>query len=223
MIEIVTPRNRQFYREQLEAMHRMRYRVVVEEWGWDVPSARSGYDIDPFDAEDTVYILHINEARDGVDGCCRLNPTTKPTMLSEIYLDACDLMALPRDPCVWETSRFVISDDLESKERYLEIMWRLGVGINEYCRQAGIKQIAWYTNPPFYNTICSVMRVTPLGRPLYNNADDDFYTPALSDVDNDSLKKMRSKLKDPEIDLCYITAPLSLASLHANDNRQAAA
>ncbi len=208
MIEIVTPQNHQLYRDQLDLMHRMRYRVVIEKWGWEVPTARPGYDIDPFDAEHTVYILHLNDERNEVQGCCRLNPTTKPTMLSELYAEECDLSGPPQDPRIWESSRFVISDTLQSKEEYLEIMWRLGVGINEYCLKFGIDQIAWYTSPPFYNAICSVMQVTPLGRPLYNNADDDFYTPALSNVDEESLQKIRQNLHDPEMELCFVTTPL---------------
>ena len=212
MIEIVTPQNRDYYHRQIDAMHRMRYRVVVEKWGWDVPSARPGFDIDPYDTEDTVYILHLDETRTEVEGCCRLNPTTKPTMLSEIYADSCDLLEAPCDPKIWESSRFVIADNLGSKERYLEIMWRVGVGLAEYCLIAGIDQIAWYTSPAFYHTICSVMRVTPRGRPLYNNADDDFYTPALSDVDQEALKKLRRNLQDPKTELCFVLSPLLRAS-----------
>ncbi|MEM6625109.1 MAG: acyl-homoserine-lactone synthase [Pseudomonadota bacterium] len=111
MIEIVTPGNRRCYAPLIEDMYRMRYDVVVKKWGWRVPGATPGRDKDQFDTDETVYILHLDEGRRKVLGCCRLNPTTGPTMLSDLFEDACDLQAVPRDRTIWEASRFVVSRD----------------------------------------------------------------------------------------------------------------
>lgn len=54
-------------------MHAMRYRVVVEDWGWNIPGISPGCDRDPFDTEETAYV--IAEASDGyVAASARLNP-----------------------------------------------------------------------------------------------------------------------------------------------------
>ena len=208
MIEIVTPLNRHMYGPLLEDMHRMRYSVVVERWGWEVPGAQPGYDKDAFDTPDTVYVLHLDKSRTVVQGCCRLNSTLRPNMLSELYHEACDLRPAPCNDAIWESSRFVISPNLTSRHEYFEIMWRLGVGMNEYGLAAGITHIAWYTDPAFYNTINSVMEVEPIGRPKFNEKDQETYIPAIARMDETSLAAMRQKLADPKARVTHMLAPI---------------
>ena len=212
MIEIVMPSARGAYAEFLDAMFRMRYDVVVGQWGWQIPGIEPGYDKDQFDTDETVYLLCLDEHRQSVLGCCRFNPTTRPYMISSLWLDACDLQEPPQSPDAWETSRFVVSNKIGSKEEYLDVMWRLGVGLTEYCLQAGIERIVWYTEPPFYNTINSIMEVEPLGRPKQNLTDQRTYIPAIGFVTPAAVIAARANLKDPESVTTFAMAPIAEVS-----------
>jgi len=102
VIEIVLPENRARHKHLLDAMFRMRYDVVVKQWGWDVPGIEPGYDKDEFDTDQTVYMLYLSEAGDQVLGCCRFNPTSEPYMISELWPDHCDLQDMPKSSTSWE-------------------------------------------------------------------------------------------------------------------------
>ena len=208
MIEIVLPENRARHKHLLDAMFRMRYDVVVKQWGWDVPGIEPGYDKDAFDTDQTVYMLYLSEAGDEVLGCCRFNPTSEPYMISELWPDHCDLQDMPKSSTSWETSRFVVTDKVSSKEEYIDIMWHLGVGLTEYCVAAGIDQIVWFTDYPFYATIRSIMDVEPLGRPRLFEADDKEYFPAVGAITQASVLAARANLKDPHKDVTFALAPI---------------
>jgi len=163
VIEIVLPEVREHYADQLDQMFRLRFETCIQKWGWKVPGATDGKDIDEFDNEEAVYMLLLSDDRRTVLGCCRFNPTTSPYMISKLWPETCDLQPAPSDPTIWEASRFVVRGGLGSKSDYLELMWRLSTGMCEFCVSAGIEQIVWYTDPPFYHTIASVMDTEPLG------------------------------------------------------------
>ena len=90
MAEIITPANRHLYSDLLEEMFKMRYRVAVGELGWNIPGIKAGYDKDAFDTEETIYIIVPSDCRTKVLGCTRLNPTTGPHMLTEVFEHYCD-------------------------------------------------------------------------------------------------------------------------------------
>lgn len=222
MIEIILPEHRNTYASLLDDMFRMRYDVVVKQWGWDVPGIQPGYDKDAFDTDHTVYMLYLNEARDEILGSCRFNPTTLPYMISELWPGHCDLQQAPRAQNCWETSRFVVTDKVRSQDQYLEIMWRLGVGLTEYCLAADIERIVWFTDYPFYATIRSIMDVEPLGRPKLFHADDKEYFPAMGRITNQSVRAARANLSDPLEALTFALAPVQALPALFLSNREAA-
>jgi len=57
MVELITKYNRHNYESQLEQMFRLRYKIFVEQLGWDLPHAKDGLEIDEFDTEDTIYLI----------------------------------------------------------------------------------------------------------------------------------------------------------------------
>ena len=69
-------RSAQIVRE-LDAFHKIRKRVFFETFRWDVPIINS-WEIDGYDALDSVYLLSIDEAGQvvGVSGCSRLLAST---------------------------------------------------------------------------------------------------------------------------------------------------
>ncbi len=92
--------------EEITEMHRLRYRVFKERLNWDV-EVSGDMEIDRFDALDPVYL--ICKSQDGrIQGCVRLLPTTGPTMLGETFPALLGGEPLPRDPLIWESSRFCL-------------------------------------------------------------------------------------------------------------------
>ena len=94
MFKIITPDMYSEHQDLLDAMYRMRYRVVVGEWGWDIPGIQPGYDKDQFDTDATVYVI-VRTSDGDVVGTSRLNPTTRPHMLSDLFADYCNLKPYP--------------------------------------------------------------------------------------------------------------------------------
>ena len=145
MFKIITPDNRGEYRDLIHAMHEMRYRIVVEEWGWHIPGIREGYDKDQFDTDATFYVLVLS--RDGdVLASSRLNPTTRPHMMSELFADYCDLQPYPVGADVWECSRFVtdrkrMRDPVED----FRTRCRLGLGLTVWCLDHGVSRLSSLT------------------------------------------------------------------------------
>lgn len=93
--------------DMMDGLARFRYRVFVEMLGWDLP-CRDGLELDQFDREDTVYLV----ARKGADvvGTARLLPTHRPYLLGEVFPQLMGQQPLPKDPAVWELSRFTAID-----------------------------------------------------------------------------------------------------------------
>lgn len=91
---------------ELEAMHRLRYRVFKERLGWQVQTA-SGMEADEFDLCNPHYLLQANLEGD-VTGCVRLLPTLGPNMLRDVFSDLLDGNAPPANERIWESSRFAV-------------------------------------------------------------------------------------------------------------------
>lgn len=92
--------------ETANALARYRYRIFVEQLGWDLPVAGEGLERDQFDRSDTVHVI----ARDGqgaICGCARLLPTTRPYLLKELFpFLLADPLRPPAEHGTWELSRF---------------------------------------------------------------------------------------------------------------------
>ncbi len=86
---------------------RFRYRVFVEMLGWEL-SCQSGRELDQFDREDTVYLVARKDEQ--IVGTARLLPTHRPYLLGEVFPQLMGALPLPRDPTVWELSRFTAVD-----------------------------------------------------------------------------------------------------------------
>jgi acyl homoserine lactone synthase len=85
-----------------------RHRVFVEELGWRL-QAQDGAEADQFDRADTVHVLVEDEAGN-IAGCARLLQTTQPYPLAELFPQLLNGLPPPRDPAIWELSRFAAMD-----------------------------------------------------------------------------------------------------------------
>ncbi|WP_065383354.1 acyl-homoserine-lactone synthase [Hyphomonas sp. ND6WE1B] len=208
MFKIISPDNRGEYRDLIHAMHEMRYRIVVDEWGWHIPGIQAGYDKDQFDTNETVYVLVLS--RDGdVLASSRLNPTTRPHMMSELFADYCDLQSYPVGEDVWECSRFVtdrkrMHDPVED----FRTRCRLGLGLTVWCLDHGVSRLSWLTHQKFYNLVQRVWSTEPLGLPR-RDGDDWAWIPAVSRIDKETLDRQMDRYRDAEeIVAQYLTPKL---------------
>ncbi|VVT12235.1 acyl-homoserine-lactone synthase [Hoeflea sp. EC-HK425] len=108
MFKLLSGRNFEADRALFESMHRLRYRVFVEELKWPVGRGlfvENQMEFDQFDTEDAFYIVRINEAGE-VDACTRLIPTNVPYLLGDVFTEYVETQPVPRSSSIWETSRF---------------------------------------------------------------------------------------------------------------------
>ena len=94
--------------EFVRRLWQYRHRVFVERLGWPLRSEQD-CERDRFDTADTVYVA-LEDERGVIAGCARLLPTTQPYLLSEEFPQLLHGEPAPRDPRVWELSRFAAMD-----------------------------------------------------------------------------------------------------------------
>jgi N-acyl-L-homoserine lactone synthetase len=88
----------------LRALAAYRHRVFIETLGWELP-AENGLETDQFDGPGTAYVI-ARDPQGDVCGCARLLPTTGPYLLADVFPQLLHGAPPPRDPAVWELSRF---------------------------------------------------------------------------------------------------------------------
>ena len=187
----------------------MRYHVAVNELGWTLPESPNGYDKDAFDRDDTVYLLDINE-NGQVVGTARLNPTTKPHLMTEIFSNLCEFSGVPVGDDIFEYSRFLVKKQGISRRDNLQTQARISLAIVEYCLAAGINKVSWVSYKRSYPLALRMWKTRPLGLPQYFRSDDADYIAAISDMTEQSLQRTRdlAHIRRP---VCQITVPLDAA------------
>lgn len=191
MIEIVTSANMSLYQDEIDDMFKMRYRTAVDELGWQLPQAKNGYDIDAYDTADTVYFLKLDSDR-SVMACARLNPTTNPTLMGDVFSDFCAYDEVPRDSKTYELTRYLVEKRGHSRDAFMEGRAHIIVAINEYCLANGIKMISWLTYKQNYPEACMLWDTEPLGPPKYVADDGAEYIAARSMMTEQGLSLCRS-------------------------------
>ncbi len=166
MIHAISAVNRHLYEDVIEQLFRLRHDIFVEERHWDTLRKPDGREIDSYDNEDTVYLLALEGRR--VIGGHRLYPTTKPSMMSDVFPHLAAVRGCPADPLVWEWSRYFVVRDRRDGPLNLHLM----AAVQEFCLNQGIAQVSaimetWWL-PRFHE---AGFVVTPLGLPaLVENA-----------------------------------------------------
>lgn len=95
-----------------EQMGRYRREVFINQLGWELNTI-SGMELDEFDGPDAVYVCSHDE--DGqVSGVARLLPTTAPYLMKKVFPELWGGKQLPRDPEIWELSRFAAASPYPS-------------------------------------------------------------------------------------------------------------
>lgn len=199
MYQTITPDIRNQYAATLDSMYRNRYEVCVKQWGWDIPGIEPGYDKDQFDTDHTVYITITDPELGKVVASTRLNPTTEPHMLSELFADYCNLQPYPQREDTWECSRYVIDRTLYNDPVVeFKIRCNLGIGMTQFCIENGITQLSWLTHQKFYKLTQKFWKTEPLGLPVRETSDGWAWVPALSQIDEATNAAQRARLANAE-------------------------
>nr|WP_321483696.1 acyl-homoserine-lactone synthase [uncultured Cohaesibacter sp.] len=64
--------------------HQLRHDIFIDRLHYDVQSSNS-MEFDQFDTPNAVYIVVMNEADDKALACCRIVPTSAPTMVKTLW------------------------------------------------------------------------------------------------------------------------------------------
>ncbi|MBW3243689.1 GNAT family N-acetyltransferase [Epibacterium sp. DP7N7-1] len=111
--------------------HVLRRKVFIDRMAWGIPQA-DGAEYDQYDTPASWYILWMSESG-RVQGAVRLVPTTMPYMSLDLWPEMLGGHQ-PKDPKVWEATRFCCDHDLGPHERA-----RVISGLVEGCQRFGLK------------------------------------------------------------------------------------
>jgi acyl-homoserine lactone synthase len=135
-VHVVTSSNRSQYLDEIEEMHRHRYRLFVDLMGWRALESPDRLDIDEFDNASATYLIAINAAG-VVCGSARLMPTWRPHMLKTLFPEYVQ-GEVPVGPGIWEWTRHAPGDPSFPKEDNVAARATLHVGIMEFALSRGI-------------------------------------------------------------------------------------
>jgi acyl-homoserine lactone synthase len=187
MFHAISAANRHLYEDVLEQHFRLRHDIFVEERRWETLRRPDGREIDSYDNEDTVYLLALEGRR--VIGGHRLYPTTKPSMMSEVFPHLAAVRGCPADPLVWEWSRYFVVRDRRDGTLNLELM----AAVQEFCLNQGIAQVSaimetWWL-PRFHE---AGFVVTPLGLP--GLVEDAWTMAAIIDIRRETVDALHDRI-----------------------------
>jgi acyl-homoserine lactone synthase len=180
MIHVISAANRHLYEDVLEQHFRVRHEIFVEERKWEALRKPDGREVDTYDNEDAVYLLALENRR--VLGGSRLYPTTKPTMMSEVFPHLAAVRGCPSNPLVWEWSRFFVSRERRDGAFNGQLM----AAAQEFCLDQGIERLSlvmetWWL--PRFHEIGFI--VAPLGLPAL--VEDSWTMAATIEIRQESL------------------------------------
>jgi acyl-homoserine lactone synthase len=139
-VHVIDAKNRESYRDILEAYFRLRYEIYVGERGWHDLARSDGREVDAFDTNSAVYLLGITPDRRVVGGS-RLIPTLRPHLMSEVFpFLAPDGIRRGKD--IFEWTRIFVVPELRTPGRPCQAAGVMYCGMLEYCLQAGIRQLS---------------------------------------------------------------------------------
>jgi acyl-homoserine lactone synthase len=158
MIHAILSANRHLYGDVVEQHVCLRHEIFVDEPKCEALRKPDGREIDVYDNENAIYMLALESRR--VIGRYRLYPTTKPTMISEIFAHLAAVRGCLADALIW--SRFFVAPDRRDGTVNLQPM----ASVQEFCLDQGIDRLClvietWWL--PRFHDIGFVD--TPLGLP----------------------------------------------------------
>jgi len=165
MIYVIDKDNRDAFAEQLEEMYRIRHDVYVGRRGWKALAKPDGRDIDQFDTEDTVYLLGL-DGRGRVQSGLRLNPTTGPHLIRDVFSHAVTFADIPVGEKIYEFTRYFVVPERVDRMKRRFAAGELLVAMFEYGLFVGLSQISLLCDAFFVSTALEMRwKIKPLGLP----------------------------------------------------------
>ncbi len=148
----------------LDLAFQFRHEAFVEEAGWENLRRKDGREIDQFDTVDTIHVIVMKD--NFIQAYSRLNPTTKPHVLSEIYPQLAS-RGLVREKSAWEWSRMGTSKKARNDGRG----WTGSIGLLFRCvtytaLKHNIETLIWQAHPVWISRASELgFSPYPLGLP----------------------------------------------------------
>lgn len=124
-----------------------RYKVFIEQLGWNLPIAQEGLERDQFDRSDTLYVV-AKDWSGSICGCARLLPTLQPYLLGSVFPELLGNQAAPCAADVWELSRYttqMIGSNDGSREDAKERFRRLLKAVVEVALEKGADRLITFS------------------------------------------------------------------------------
>lgn len=152
------------YRTEMNDAYRLRHQIFVEEKGWEDLRKTDQRERDQFDDVRALHMLQYED--DTLIGYQRMLPTTEPYLLSEVYPFLCE-EEVPRDPQIWEWTRFAVAKEHRKAGRKLSpLASQLLLNIVEWGLMNSVHSIVIEMNPLWLLRLVQLhFRVKPLGFP----------------------------------------------------------
>lgn len=168
MIHLICSENKNLYADLLPEMYQQRSSVFVDRMKWDLV-CEDGQEKDQFDTEDTIYLVVLDDDTGKILSSIRLNPTSEPHLMSEIFSNLCD-GEVPRGPTIFEGSRYCYNPELTCRTDRLTAMRYMICGVMECAVLNGWKKITFVINMPLLShCLRAGWNIYPLGIPEYKN------------------------------------------------------
>jgi len=144
-----------------EAVHRLRYKIFVEEMGWSDLARPDRLEIDQFDHDEAEHHLVIRNGE--LAGYQRMLPTTRPHLLSDVLTDLYEGTP-PSGPKVWELTRYAVAPGHRDGKRGVSTVGtELIAGFVEWGLKRGVNQVIIEFEPMW---VLRAMQLQFLARPL---------------------------------------------------------
>lgn len=164
-VHVVHANNRALYRDEIEAMHRHRYEIFVEERGWKALESPDRLDIDEFDTSDATYLIAIDR-HSAVMGSARLIPSWRPNLLKTLFPEYC-AGEVPTGPGIWEWTRHTTPGRRHCKEFNIGVQLLMNLAILEFAQTRAITSyIGMLETKLLPYTVDLGWTSLPLGAPL---------------------------------------------------------
>lgn len=142
MIHLISSANASLYAPQLDAMHRLRWRIYVEERGWRElrqMQSQAGLERDAYDDERAHYLLAIDDSG-AVIGGMRVRSTDDRSLLRDRFAHLVeDEAAILPSPMTWELTRLLRAPASRSHESFLR--YSMNCALIEFCLSRGVRKL----------------------------------------------------------------------------------
>lgn len=156
MLKVIESSKAALYPQEMDAMFRNRALIFSERLGWDVV-VKEGYERDPFDDCNPVYLVSVDPVTNEYWGSLRLLPTTGPNMLRDVFPFLLGEGEYIESATIWESSRICAVSVEGQPERTRNgvnlALCELLAGIGEVGVKAGLTQVVSVFDARIYRVL----------------------------------------------------------------------